>query len=145
VKVEGSGVPGKALDEIRVGDSYAESVGFTTDRVDAFSALTGDFTGVHVEGGLPAQWGYSGRIVHGFLVSSFFSRILGTELPGAGAVIGSVSFQFHAPVYVGETVNFGVEVKRVLAPLRSVQLDMKVHNRAGARCVSGKATCVYPK
>jgi hypothetical protein len=29
--------------------------------------------------------------------------------------------------------------------LRSVQLDMTVDNRDGVRCVSGKATCVYPK
>jgi acyl dehydratase len=138
-------MPGRSLDEIRVGDAYREEVALSAERVEAFCALTGDFTGVHVAGGETAEWGYDRPIVHGLLVSSFFSRILGSELPGARCVIGSVSFQYHAPLFVGEAARFGALVRRVVPPLRSVQLDLSVDNADGVRCVSGKATCIYPK
>jgi 3-hydroxybutyryl-CoA dehydratase len=47
---------------------------------------------------------FSGRIAHGMLTACFISTVLGTRLPGPGAIYVSQSMRFKAPVRAGDTV-----------------------------------------
>jgi acyl dehydratase len=131
------------LDDIRSGDFYVESITLTAERVAQFIGLTRDHAGVHVDESFSQRIGYETNVVHGFLLCAYFSRILGMELPGEKAVIGSVKLEFHEPVYVGETVQYRAEVRRVLKPLGSVQLDLTIEGSGGKRAVLGSATCAF--
>ena len=82
-------------------------------------------------------------VVHGFLLSLHFSRILGMQLPGENTVIGTIDLKFHDPVYVGDTATFTATVTRILKPLGTVVLELLVTKQDGTKCVEGKTSCVF--
>jgi 3-hydroxybutyryl-CoA dehydratase len=77
----------------------------------AFAQLSGDTNPIHFDQDYAAGTRFKGRIVHGSLTASYISTILGTLLPGPGAIYVSQSLNFRGPVRVGDEV---VAVARVL-------------------------------
>lgn len=136
-------MPRLTLDQINVGDAYSEQVRIDATIVARFVAMTHDRAGIHVDRSFSAQQGFDNLVVHGFLLSSRFSRILGMELPGENTVIGTVELNFHAPVYLGDDLTYTATVRRILMPLRSVVLDLAIVKADGTLCVAGKTTCVF--
>lgn len=134
-----------AIDDITVGDTYSEVVEFTPERTELFLRLSRDTAGIHTDEAFSRAQGFETRVVHGFLVSLLFSRILGMELPGENTVIGTVQLEFHDPVYVGDVVTCTATVRRILKPLGTVALDLEVRKQDGAVCVAGKTSCVFKR
>ena len=48
---------------------------------------------------------FEGRVVHGAHTASLISAVLGTRMPGPGAIYLSQNTRFMAPVRIGDTVN----------------------------------------
>ena len=84
-------------------------------------------------------------VVHGLLLSTSFSRILGMEIPGENTVIGTVDLKFHEPVYVGDRVKYLVAVDRIIAPLGGIVLNLRITKSDGTVCVRGKSHCFFKK
>ncbi len=131
------------MDEINVGDSYSEEVVFDAETIAGFIQLTADTAGIHVDQSFSQEKRFENLVVHGLLLSVRFSRILGMELPGEHTVIGSIELKFHAPVYVGDKVRYTATVIRILKPLGTVLLSLRIEKSDLALCVDGKATCVF--
>jgi 3-hydroxybutyryl-CoA dehydratase len=81
------------------------------EDVAAFAELTGDTNPIHFDQDYAAGTRFKGRIVHGSLTAGYISTILGTLLPGPGAIYVSQSLNFRGPVRIGDNV---VSVARVL-------------------------------
>ena len=98
---------------IGVGDSCKTSRTFTADDVAAFGKLVGDNNPIHFNDEAAKAAGFKGRIVHGMLVSSIFSEMMGMNLPGKHTIYMSQTLKFTAPVYIGDEINFAVTIKTV--------------------------------
>lgn len=131
------------LDDIKEGDSYSEEILFDKEKITSFILISQDSAGIHVDSDFSKEKGFQHLVVHGFLISIPFSRILGMELPGENTVIGNVSLKFHSPVYLGDMVKYTATVRRVLSPLGTVLLDLNVQKPDGTICVNGTTTCVF--
>jgi 3-hydroxybutyryl-CoA dehydratase len=131
------------LEDIKEGASYSEDILFDKEKIASFIGVSRDSAGIHVDREFSNEKGFQHLVVHGFLISIPFSRILGMELPGENTVIGNISLKFHAPVYLGETVKYTATVKRVLLPLASVLLALNIQKLDGTVCVNGTTTCVF--
>ncbi|WP_038036672.1 MaoC family dehydratase [Thermopetrobacter sp. TC1] len=83
------------------------------EAVRTFAALTGDVNPVHLDAAYAAETPFKRPIVHGMLTASLISAVLGTQLPGRGAIYVSQSIQFRAPVYVGDDVTAEVTVTAI--------------------------------
>ena len=62
------------------------------------------------------------RIAHGLYTASLISAVIGTRLPGPGAVYLSQTLNFKAPVRIGDTVVAAVEVAELIAERLRVKL-----------------------
>jgi 3-hydroxybutyryl-CoA dehydratase len=113
------------------------------DEVQAFAGLTGDDAPVHTDDAHARAMGYDGRIAHGFLVASMYSRILGCELPGPETVIMKLSVDMVKSVYIGDTIQYQVTVSRVSEAARTVVLDLSAENASGQQVSRGTAVCLY--
>lgn len=131
------------LDNIKEGDSYSEDILFNKEKITRFIGISQDAAGIHVDRDFSKEKGFQHLVVHGFLISIPFSRILGMELPGENTVIGNISLKFHAPVYLGDTVKYTATVKRVLSSLGTVLLDLDIQKPDGTICVNGTTACVF--
>ena len=71
---------------IEVGD-YSEIIHeITQDDIDKFVDLTGDDNKLHVDSEFAKKTAFKKPVVHGMLGASFISTIIGTKLPGDGAL-----------------------------------------------------------
>ncbi|NLD52398.1 MAG: MaoC family dehydratase, partial [Clostridiales bacterium] len=85
------------------------------------------------------------RIVHGMLVASLFSALLGTKLPGLGTIYTGQTLKFTKPVHFGEQLTASITVKEVLVEKNRVILDCLIVNPDGDPVVVGEATVMPPK
>jgi len=99
-----------SFEDLSVGMAEEYFYTITDDDVLAFGALTGDTNPVHFNKQYAAGTRFKAPIVHGMLSASYISTVLGTKLPGAGAIYMSQTLKFLAPVYHGETVVARAEV-----------------------------------
>jgi 3-hydroxybutyryl-CoA dehydratase len=100
----------------------------------AFAGVSGDTNPVHLDAEFAAQTQFKERIAHGMLSAGFISAVLGTRLPGPGAIYLSQTLRFRAPVHIGDTVVARVTVKEVIAEKRRVVLETV--------CLVGETTVV---
>ncbi len=97
-------------EQISVGDTARFAKTVTEADILLFGAVSGDTNPVHFNEEIASQTMFKGRIAHGMLSAGFISTVLGTRLPGPGAIYMSQSLKFTAPVKPGDTVTATVEV-----------------------------------
>lgn len=88
----------------------------------AFARVSGDTNPIHVSDSFAAQTRFGQRIAHGFFTGSLISAVLGTRLPGPGAIYLSQSLQFLGPVRIGDVVTATVEVVELVPQRRRARL-----------------------
>jgi acyl dehydratase len=77
---------GYILEELAVGMTAEKHVPITEERIQRFAEASDDFNPVHMDEAFASKTAYRGRIAHGLLSASFGSAVVGTILPGAGAI-----------------------------------------------------------
>src|ERR1700731_2105149 len=111
-----------AFEDLRVGmrETLLKAV-MDTDVV-GFARISGDDNPIHLCDTYAAGSRFGERIAHGLYTASLISAVLGTRLPGPGAVYRSQTLNFHAPVRSGEVVTVTVEVVELMPQGRKVRL-----------------------
>ncbi|QTC93325.1 MaoC family dehydratase [Brevundimonas goettingensis] len=104
---------GYILDELRVGMMAEKAVEVTEARIAQFAEASDDFNPVHMDEAFASKTAYRGRIAHGLLSASFGSAVVGTILPGAGAIYLTQTLAFHKPVRIGDVVIARITVSAV--------------------------------
>jgi acyl dehydratase len=104
---------GYILDELFVGMTAEKRLSVTEQRIDHFAEASDDFNPLHMDQDFAAKTAYRGRIAHGLLSASFGSAVVGTILPGAGAIYLGQTLSLHKPVRIGDVVVARVTVATI--------------------------------
>ncbi|NBB51571.1 (R)-hydratase [Rhizobium sp. CRIBSB] len=104
---------GYILEELHIGMVAEKAVNITEARIAQFAEASDDFNPVHMDEAFAARTAYRGRIAHGLLSASIGSAVVGTILPGAGAIFLSQTLSFRAPVRIGDVLVARVTVAEV--------------------------------
>jgi acyl dehydratase len=112
---------------------------FTPDDVKLFAQLSTDDNPLHLDPEYAKTTQFGACIVHGALLASLFSGLLGRELPGYGAVYLGQSHKFLRPIFVGEEVTAFVEVKHIREDKPIVTMRTVCLNSKGEVAVEGEA------
>ncbi len=102
------------FEDLSVG--MTETLHKTIDAADVvgFAAVTGDRNPIHLSEHFAAKTPFGTRIAHGLYTASLISAVLGTRLPGPGAIYISQTLNFRAPVKIGDTVDVNVIVAELM-------------------------------
>lgn len=113
---------GYYIEDLSVGmtDIYAKTV--SEADIVLFAGVSGDTNPVHLNHLFAEGTMFKERIAHGMLSASFISTVLGTRLPGPGAIYLSQSLRFRAPVKAGDTVVARATVKEIVPERRRAVL-----------------------
>ena len=130
------------ISSLEVGQSASFSKTVSEADVYLFAGISGDFNPVHVNAEYAKEGMFKKRIVHGILTASFISTVLGTKLPGPGAIYAKQDLKFLAPVFFGDTLTATCTVKEIIAEKKRVIMDCVVSNQDGAKVLAGEATLV---
>ncbi len=130
---------GKSISEMEVGDKASFSKTVSEADVYMFAGVTGDMNPVHVNREFAAGTMFKKPIAHGVLGLGFISNVLGTQIPGPGAIYMKQAIRFTKPVYVGDTITASVEVIEKNVAKNQVRLRTWCENQDGATVMEGEA------
>ena len=136
-------IEGYFLEDLSVGMSASFAKTLTDADIILFSGVSGDTNPVHLNEEYARETLFKGRISHGMLSAGFISAVLGTKLPGPGAIYVSQSLRFTAPVRAGDTVTARCTVTEIVAEKRRAVL--KTECLVGDKVViEGEAIVMVP-
>ncbi|MCI9077648.1 MAG: MaoC family dehydratase [Lachnospiraceae bacterium] len=128
---------------IKKGSSARFSKTISETDVYMFAGICGDFNPVHIDRVKAGETVFGKQIVHGALVSSFISTVIGMYMPGPGTIYISQESSFLKPVYIGDTVTAVVTVEEISIKRRAVLLT-EVFNHNGDKVLTGQAKVLLP-
>ncbi len=98
------------FEDLTVGMTESLTKVVSSADVVGFAEITGDRNPIHLSEHFAAKTPFGTRIAHGLYTAGLISALLGTRLPGPGAIYISQSLHFRAPVKIGDTVEVTVAV-----------------------------------
>lgn len=110
-----------AFEDLAIGQSESLMRTVMERDISLFAELSGDANPIHLSEDFAASTKFGQRIAHGMLTASLVSALLGTRLPGPGAVYLSQTLTFLAPVKIGDVVTARVEVVELVTERRRVR------------------------
>lgn len=129
---------------IAMGASAAVTLHLDEETIVRAAELTGDDNPIHLDPAAAREFGQSRQVAHGVILLGAVSRLIGTELPGAGSVWFQNDIEFLAPMYVGDTVTVTVTVRKVSLSTRVVLLDVIAENTSKVVVAQGRAQVRVP-
>jgi len=126
-------------DAIKIGDAAELSHTITQQDIDHFVELTGDDNKLHIDAGYAETTVFKKPVAHGMLGASFISTVIGTKLPGDGALWFAQNLEFILPVRVGDTITVVAEVLKKYDRDNIVELKTDIFNQHKQTVTSGVA------
>ena len=93
-----------AYEDLSVGLSELVMKTVTDQDVVGFADISGDQNPIHLCDLYASRTRFGQRIAHGLYTASLISAVIGTKLPGPGAIYLSQSMRFRRPVKLGDAV-----------------------------------------
>ena len=135
---------GVFLEDLEVGQSAELTRTVADGDLTTFAAVTGDDNPLHLDAAYAAATPFKGRIAHGMLSAGYISAVLGTKLPGPGAIYVSQTLSFRRPVRIGDAVTAAVTVSAIDAAKGRVTFATEARV-AGKVVVEGEAVVAVPR
>ena len=111
------------FEDLSVGMRETATKTVLNEDVIGFAELSGDHNPIHLSEHFARKTRFGERIVHGLYTASLISAVLGTRLPGPGAIYISQTLNFRAPVKIGDTVEVVVTVAELIPEKQRARLS----------------------
>ncbi|MEM9625924.1 MAG: MaoC family dehydratase [Pseudomonadota bacterium] len=135
---------GYYFDDLKEGMSEVFSKTITEADLLMFAGVSGDTNPIHLDQDFASRTMFEGRIAHGMLTASLVSTVLGTKLPGPGAIYVNQNLRFLAPVRIGDTVIARAAVKELYGEKKRVKLETTCQV-GDIKVLDGEATLMVPR
>jgi acyl dehydratase len=126
-------------DKLKIGDKATLSKAFSESEVEYFAKISLDDNPIHLNQEYAESTVFGQRIVHGILVASLLSGLMGGKFPGHGTVYLGQSLNFKAPVYIDEEIEASVEVVKIREDKPIVTLKTQCIKSDGTIALEGEA------
>jgi acyl dehydratase len=128
----------------QIGDRYEIEFSFSQEQVNEFCKISGDFNPLHWDEVYAAQTPFKKPIIHGALIASVFSSVMGMEFPGEGSVYVKQITEFKRPLYVGQNYRAAFEVLSINREKHIAEVSTQVFElERGKLMVDGLATAMH--
>ena len=135
---------GLFLEDLSVGQSAELTRTVAEGDLAAFAEVTGDNNPVHLDAEYAAGTAFKERIAHGMLSAGYISAVIGTRLPGPGAIYVAQTLRFRRPVKIGDAVTATATVSAIDAAKARVTLTT-VCTVGGKAVLEGEAEIMVPR
>ena len=126
-----------------VGQSATYSQLVDDKLVRGYADLTGDHNKIHVDDAFAKKTKFGQRIAHGGIMFGMISKVLGGQMPGLGTVFLGQLVNFHAPVFINDTVYLELTIVALL-PKHVAKILCVMKKQTGEVVVEGTATVKLP-
>ena len=137
-------IENRTFDELQTGDTASVSRTLTERDIQLFALVSGDVNPAHLDAEYAASDAFHQIIAHGMWGGGLISAVLGTQLPGPGAIYLSQSLRFENPVGLGDTITASVTLIEKRAAHHIAVFDCACTNQNGDIVISGQAEIKAP-
>ena len=128
----------KNFEAIQIGETHSLVKIITEADVRKFVEMTGDDNPLHVNRTYAETTAFKDIVVHGMLGASFISTVIGTKLPGTGALWVSQNLEFLLPVRLGDEITISCTVLKKHERERLLDLDTRIVNQNSQVVLTGQ-------
>ena len=129
-------------DDIFIGQQESFTINITESMVEKFSNLSGDLNPLHMDNQFAESSSFKKRIVHGMLLASFFSQLIGMKLPGKNALYFSQTLNFRSPCYIDDEIEVVGEVIEKSDSTQIITLSTTIFNKSKTCLIDGIAKII---
>jgi len=130
---------GLSIESIQVGD-HAQIVRRASDEnIAEFVDAVGDYNPVHSDREYAAGTIFKEPIAPGIWTAGLISAVIGTRLPGPGAIYLSQTLKFMKPVMFGDVITARAEVLETNREKNRMRLRTVCTNQRGEEVLTGEA------
>ncbi|MBC7952320.1 MAG: MaoC family dehydratase N-terminal domain-containing protein [Rhodospirillaceae bacterium] len=126
------------IDTVSEGDEFSFEQVVAAAHIDAFAALSGDVSPLHVDPVFAVSRGFPDRVAHGALLSGYASRLFGVHLPGRDCLLQSLSMRYLQPVHPGDRLTVSARISQVSPAMKTFAAEIAII-RASVVVAKGKA------
>ncbi len=137
-------IENRTFSELKIGDSASISRTLTSKDIEIFAIMSGDVNPAHVDEEFAKSDMFHKIIAHGMWGGALISTVLGTQLPGPGAIYLGQSLRFRRPVAVGDTLIVTVKVVEMEESKHRVTLECQAVNQNSEVVITGTAEVIAP-
>ncbi|MBI3630276.1 MAG: MaoC family dehydratase [Candidatus Rokubacteria bacterium] len=130
---------GKTIAALSEGDHAELTRVVEQADVEAFVDAVGDYNPLHSDPEYAATTMFKAPIAPGIFTAGMISAVIGTQLPGPGAVYLSQDLKFLKPVKPGDTITARVEVVELIRDRNRIRLKTVCANQRGEEVLTGEA------
>ena len=136
---------GITIEDIRVGDTAKVARRVDEGDIASFVEAVGDYNPVHADRQYAATTMFKEPIAPGIWTAGLLSGVIGTRLPGPGAIYLSQELKFLKPVLIHDVITARVEVVEVLRERNRIRLKTVCTNQRGDEVLTGEALVMPSK
>ena len=125
------------FDQITIGLTKEFHVVITQSLVDDFAKISGDFSPLHMNEEYAKSTKFKGRVVHGMLLASFLSRMVGMYIPGKHALYTSQSLEFPHPCFIDDEITVSSVVIDKSQSTKIIKIESKITNKKNEILLNG--------
>jgi len=126
------------IESLQEGMSYHYTTQMTAKDVDSYADICGDCSPLHVDHQFGAKSSLGGNVVHGMLIASHFSTLVGVFLPGKNCLLAGMDVEFIRPVPVGSEITVSASIASIQRVHRMILVRLLAY-LDGMVCVQGQA------
>ncbi len=135
---------GLFLEDLTIGQSAELTYTVDDAAIVAFAQVTGDNNPVHLDEAYAAGTAFKSRIAHGMLSAGYISAVIGTKLPGPGAIYMSQTLKFKRPVKIGDVVTARATITEI--DMEKARVTLATVCEVGGKAVlEGEALIMAPR
>jgi len=131
-----------SYNDISVGQQESFMIKITASMVEKFSNLSGDLNPLHMDKEFAESSSFKKQIVHGMLLSSFFSQLIGMKLPGKNALYFSQTLNFRSPCYIDDEIEVVGEVTEKSDSTQMITVSTSIFNKSETCLIDGIAKII---
>ena len=137
-------IENRTFDEIQIGESANLVRTLTREDIELFAVMSGDINPAHVDEEYARSDMFHTIIAHGMWGASLISTVLGTKLPGPGAIYLGQTLHFQHPITIGDTITVTVTVTGKKVDGHRVSFACQCVNQREVVVMSGGAEVIAP-
>lgn len=134
-----------SFEKIDISQSEEFKIRISEDLVNDFAKISGDFNPLHLDSNFALKTQFGKKIVHGMLLASFFSQLIGMKLPGKNGAYFSQTLNFKKPCYVGNTVRIVGTVVDKSYSTKIITLKTEIFDEQNQLILDGEARVLFYK
>ena len=131
-----------SYDDIFIGQKESFMIKITESMVQTFGNFSGDLNPLHMDTKFAESSSFKKRIVHGMLLSTFFSQLVGMHLPGKNALYFSQTLNFRSPCYIDDEIEVIGEVTEKSDSTQIITVSTSIFNKSKTCLIDGIAKII---